>query len=169
MRPTVLLVIAAFLVGCATAPTQPATSAPPPVLAGFSCPAGEAVVGFDPVGTPVCGAPWIAASEPTPTTTTPPPVKPSPMPERFSLSQVPCVTSSHARFTIVSVSDGYAISRLAVRDATNSAPLGVSTDGGTYAQAGDVLTVSGNIACADTLDFVDVPNNTVLATIVLHP
>jgi hypothetical protein len=171
--PFVALV--AFLVGCATAPTPPATSAPPSVLAGFACPIDQAVIGFDPLGTPVCGAPWVTPPEPTPTPTptptpsTPPTVTPSPLPERFSLSQDSCSAAAFARFTIVSISGGYAVSRLAVRDATNGKTLAVASDGDSYAKAGDTLTMSGPLECTDTLHFVDTPNNAVMATITLHP
>ncbi|MHB8603711.1 MAG: hypothetical protein ACYDCK_00535 [Thermoplasmatota archaeon] len=156
----------AFTVGClAPSATHDAAGTTPPIYAGFACPAGQAIIGFDGAAEPLCGSPWLAASSP-PTVT--------PQAHNLSLSEMSCAAGSggNARFTIVGVSPDFASSSLRVTDSTNPGLAFALAGLSNPIRAGDSLTATANggvLGCSDVLNFVDAPSGNVVATLTLHP
>lgn len=159
---------------------------------GTTIPAGKTRLGFATFAKPASATAtltmrWTAntsvveAAVPKPTA---PPVASGPA--SLSVTQSSCTGASPiAKFTVVSVSAGFAFSTLKVTDSTTgratgtgatvasaNSLLGLSTTGGANIAAGDTIIVNSadadDMTCSNTLNFVDTVGNVVVATITLH-
>jgi hypothetical protein len=188
--PLALLVLgAAIAAGCTNSP-QPAgaagssgASTSTATLAGFRCPTGSAVVGFDASGAAQCGSPWTDSGTTTPAT-------PSPAPTRsLSLSSAGPILNGKKTYTVASVTPGTYWSDVTLTlngtaltyDGTLTAARSfcVSTTGGScietaswspsgsFVAGGETVTVSDKTLAGETLRVVDAHTDATILTLVV--